>query len=194
MKKNNKPITWSVIPVRLSDLQEWEKNPVMMTPREAKEIENGIRKFGLAIPLVANAPLNGKRRLIDGHQRKSIVIASKIQRKDSLVSVSVPDRILTEAECDELTLRLRKNQGHFDPVKLNIFDREFLFDIGFDESELDENDYKNDRLREKDEEVRARPMLRVLISIPINQALDARKILSKLDKIHGIEVLYGAND
>lgn len=189
-----KPITWSVIQVKLSDLVEWEKNPVEISRQEADQIEIGIRKFGLAIPLVANAPLNGKRRLIDGHQRKSILIASKFLKVESMVSVSVPDRTLTESECDELTLRLRKNQGKFDPIKLNEFDRDFLLDIGFDDAELDQVDYKNPRLAEKEEEIRARPMLRVLISIPIDQALDAKKIISKLDSIHGIKVLYGAND
>lgn len=193
MAKSKAP-TWTVVPCKLSDLIEWEQNPVSITPKEARQIEESFRKFGLAIPLVANAPLNGKRRLIDGHQRKSIVIASKYLDKNAMVSVSVPDRTLSDSECDELTLRLRKNQGHFDPVKLNEFDRDFLFDIGFTDDELDENDYKNDRLKEKEEEVRARPMLRVLISIPIDQALDAKKILEKLNAIKGIEVDYGAND
>jgi hypothetical protein len=186
---------WQTIQVKIADLVEWDKNPVIVSKKEAAEIEKSIRKFGLALPMVANAPLKeGRRRLLDGHQRKQIVIASKILGANSTVGVSVPDRLLTDAECDELTLRLRKNQGKFDPVKLNEFDRNFLLDIGFEESELDENDYKNERLKEVEEEVRARPMLRVLISIPIDLALDAKKIINKLEEFKGIEVLYGAND
>jgi hypothetical protein len=191
----NKIPTWQTIQVKIADLVEWDKNPVIVSKKEAAEIEKSIRKFGLALPMVANAPLKeGRRRLLDGHQRKQIVIASKILGANSTVGVSVPDRLLTDAECDELTLRLRKNQGKFDPVKLNEFDRNFLLDIGFEESELDENDYKNERLKEVEEEVRARPMLRVLISIPIDLALDAKKIINKLEEFKGIEVLYGAND
>lgn len=191
----SKTPTWSTVQVKISDLMEWDKNPVVISKKEAAEIEKSIRKFGIAIPVVANAPIkDGRRRLIDGHQRKQILIASRIMGPNSMVSASVPDRLLTDVECDELTLRLRKNQGKFDPVKLNEFDRNFLLDIGFDEAELDENDYKNERLAEKEEEIRARPMLRVLISVPIDLALDAKKVLRKLEEFKGIEVLYGANE
>lgn len=191
----NKPPNWSTIQVKISDLVEWDLNPVMVTKKEAAEIEASIRKFGIALPMVANAPAkDGRRRILDGHQRKQILVAAKILGQSSTVAVSVPDRLLNDKECDEITLRLRKNQGKFDPVKLNAFDRDFLMDIGFDDAELDENDYKNARLKEKEEEVRARPMLRVLISVPIDLALDAKKILTKLAEIKGIELLYGAND
>ena len=187
--------TWQTIQVKISDLVEWDRNPVKITKKEQAEIEKSIRKFGLALPMVANAPLkDGRRRLVDGHQRKTVMLAAKILGINSTVAVSVPDRLLTDLECDELTLRLRKNQGSLDPVKLNEFDRNFLLDIGFEEAELDENDYKNERLKEKEEEVRARPMLRVLISIPIDLALDAKKIINKLEEFKGIEVFYGAND
>ena len=179
----------------MSDLVEWDKNPVMISKKEAVELEKGIRKFGIVIPLIANAPAkDSRRRLIDGHQRKSIIVASRILGAGALVAVRVPSRLLTDEECDELTLRLRKNQGKFDPVKLNAFDRDFLLDIGFDDDELDQSDYKNDRLKEKEESVRSRPMLRVLLSIPIDLALDAKKIINKLEEIKGIEILYGAND
>jgi len=187
--------TWQTIQVKISDLVEWDRNPVKITKKEQAEIEKSIRKFGLALPMVANAPLkDGRRRLVDGHQRKTVMLAAKILGINSTVAVSVPDRLLTDVECDELTLRLRKNQGSLDPVKLNDFDRDFLLDIGFEEAELDENDYKNEQLKEKEEEVRARPMVRVLISIPIDLALDAKKIINKLEEFKGIEVLYGAND
>lgn len=186
---------WSTVQVKISDLVEWDKNPAAVTKKEWTDIEKSIRKFGLALPMVANAPLkDGHRRLLDGHQRKQIIIAAKILGPSSSASVSVPDRMLSDAECDELTLRLRKNQGHIDPMKLNEFDRDMLIDIGFEEAELDQNDYKNERLKEKEVEIRARPMLRILLSIPIDQALDAKKIVKKLEEIKGIEVLYGAND
>ena len=190
----NKVPNWSTVQVKISDLVEWDKNPAAVTKKEWADIEKSIRKFGLALPMVANAPLkDGRRRLVDGHQRKTVMLVAKILGINSTVAVSVPDRLLTDVECDELTLRLRKNQGSLDPVKLNDFDRDFLLDIGFEEAELDENDYKNERLKEKEEEVRVRPMLRILLSIPIDQALDAKKIVKKLEEIKGIEVLYGSN-
>jgi hypothetical protein len=187
--------TWSTVQIKISDLVEWELNPVKITKKEQGQIEESIKKFGLALPMVANAPLkDGKRRIVDGHQRKQVILAAKILGVNSTIAVSVPDRMLTDQECDELTLRLRKNQGTFDPIKLNEFDRNFLLDIGFEESELNESDYKNPKLEEKEEEVRARPMLRALISVPIDLALDAKKIIDQLEKIKGIEILYGAND
>jgi len=106
----------------------------------------------------------------------------------------VPSRLLTDAECDRLTMRLRKNQGEIDPMKLVQLDRDMLLDIGFTEDDLQVGDYRNPSLEEKEEHIVARPMMRVLISFPIDEALEARKIIKKFDVLHGVEIIYGSDN
>jgi hypothetical protein len=144
---NQLPITWTTEHLPLSTLVEWERNPVILSEHDAKEIEKSLRKFGLVLPLVANAPLeNGTRRLIDGHQRKTILIYAKLADGETLLDVRVPDRLLTEQECDELSIRLRRNTGEFDWDALANFEIPDLLSFGFQSTDfaahgiyLDEN-------------------------------------------------------
>jgi hypothetical protein len=70
---------WTTVKLPLEKLIEWQYNPVQLSKEDAKQIEISVRKFGLVEPLVANAPLkDGTRRLLDGHQRKQILIYSTL--------------------------------------------------------------------------------------------------------------------
>ncbi len=126
-------IVWSTQPIRLGDLVEWERNPVQLSEHDAKEIEKSLRKFGLVLPLVANAPLeNGRRRLIDGHQRKTILTYARMADSETMLDVRVPDRLLSEKECDELSIRLRRNSGEWNWDLLSSWDTKELLDFGFE--------------------------------------------------------------
>jgi len=131
---------WTTVKLPLEKLIEWQYNPVQLTKEDAKQIEISVRKFGLVEPLVANAPLkDGTRRLLDGHQRRKIMIYSKIADPKTKVDVRVPSRKLTARECDELTLRLRRNVGKLDYDMLHDlpeWDVPDFLNIGFDEREL----------------------------------------------------------
>ena len=133
------PITWTTEQIRLGELIEWEFNPVKLSEHDAKQIQISIEKFGLVLPLIANKPNddNPGRRLIDGHQRKTILLYSEIATLDTLLDVRIPSRKLTDKECDELSIRLRKNTGEFDFEILSKFDTADLLDWGFREFELD---------------------------------------------------------
>jgi hypothetical protein len=50
-----------------------------------------------------------------------------------------------------------------------------------------------EQLEETEEKIRAKNMLHVLVSIPVNQAIEAKEIIESLSDIEGVEVLYGAN-
>jgi len=189
-------ITWDVVKIKLGELVTWERNPVTLSEHDADEIKKSLAKFGQAVPLVANAPAaDGKRRLIDGHQRMIVQEAAGAWGPGTEVNVSVPSRKLTDKECDELSIRMRKNVGDWDFDKLaNGFDVADLVDWGFEEDELLGVDYKNPHLHETTQEIRLLPMLRVLISIPVDSALDAKDLIDQLAAVEGVEVLYGAND
>ena len=137
-------ITWTTEQIKLSDLIEWEFNPVKLSEHDAKQIQISIEKFGLVLPLVANRPgdpdTNENRRLIDGHQRKTILLYSEIATPDTLLDVRIPSRKLTDDECSELSIRLRKNTGEFDFQILATFEKSDLLDWGFRAYELDIDD------------------------------------------------------
>ena len=125
-------IYWITEQVRLGSLVEWEHNPVQLSKHDAEQIEISLKKFGLVLPLVANAAAGGGlRRLIDGHQRKTILIYSRMADADTVLDVRVPSRELTERECDELSIRLRRNTGEFDWDILSGFDAPELISWGF---------------------------------------------------------------
>lgn len=173
----------------------WEKNPVKLSKADAEQIRVSIEKFGQVLPLVANAPAaNGKRRLMDGHQRKSVELAARAWGADTEVDVRVPDRLLTAAECDELSLRLRRNHGETDYMKLlTNFDMDQLISAGFGESELAGYNFKNAKLVEKSVEIKPRKFLRILISVPVSKAAQIKKQVEAIEDISGVDVLYGAN-
>lgn len=134
-----KSITWTTKRIKLKDLQEWEKNPVQISERDAKELSKSLDKFEHVIPYVAAAPIvAGKATpLLDGHQRKMVELSLNKVSPNTLVDVRVPSRKLTEKERQEIVVRLRKNTGEFDFDKLaNFFDVPDLLEWGFSEKEL----------------------------------------------------------
>ena len=145
-----KAIVWSTEQIKLGELKAWNNNPVTLSENDARQIRKSIEKFELVIPLVANAPgEDGKRRLIDGHQRLLVQEAAGAWGPDTTVEVRVPSRKLTEKECDELSIRLRRNTGSWDMDALaNNFDVPDLVDWGFEEAELLGVDYRHPVLHE----------------------------------------------
>ena len=171
-----KPINWSTQKIKISELVKWERNPVKLSKADAEQIRISFEKFGQVLPLVANSPVNGKRRLIDGHQRYSVEIASKKWSLDTAVDVRTPSRILSSSECDELSLRLRRNRGDTDMRKLvTNFQFNDLLSFGFNEAELSAVDFKSPILKEQEETIRPKEYLRILVSVPIRQAGKAKK-------------------
>lgn len=134
-------LSWSTVKVKLGDLKEWDKNPVKISKRDARELAKSIDKFDHVLPYVAAAPLNGKKELplLDGHQRKRVELTLRRGvTAETVVEVRVPSRKLTEKERAEIAVRLRKNTGEFDDKKLlEWFKADDLLDWGFDQDELE---------------------------------------------------------
>jgi len=183
-------IEWHTEQRKLSDLAEWPKNPRQLSDHDAEEIKRSIARFGLADPLVVNA----NDQIIGGHQRKRIMLLMECYGHDALVDVRIPSRELTEKEAEELGIRLNRNLGEFDfDVLANEFDLDDLLDWGFEEDELLGLDYENPRLRETVVPLESREMMRILVSIPLDEAINARSLCEVLAAIPGSEVDYGSN-
>jgi len=49
-------LTWSTKQIKLKNLIEWDKNPVQISERDAKELARSLGKFDHVLPYVAAAP------------------------------------------------------------------------------------------------------------------------------------------
>jgi len=123
-------IKWSIEQWELSTLRMLDKNARRMTKEAACSLRKSISKFGLCEPIVIN--VDGL--IIGGHQRVRSLRSMKVHVAD----VYVPDRHLTDAECDELNIRLNKNVGEWDfDILANEWDEKDLVEWGFFDHELD---------------------------------------------------------
>lgn len=120
---------WSFEKRSIEDIYSNEGNPRRISKRQAQELENSIRKFGLCQPIVLNH--NGK--IIGGHQRFRSLRALGYDTVDAYI----PSSPLTKEEENELSIRLNKNVGDWDfDVLANNWNPESLCEWGFTQEEL----------------------------------------------------------
>jgi DNA modification methylase len=129
---------WNLKNVPVKDLKENLNNPRILTEKGLNDLEQSIKKFGLAEPLVVNKDMT----ICGGHGRKNILERLKITNVDCYF----PEKQLTEKEFTELGIRLNKNiAGVFDFEKLEELINDIDLDVdlkdlqewGFDEKELE---------------------------------------------------------
>lgn len=123
-------ITWRLEKRPVADLREWEHNPRKMKAAGLKDLKRSIQAFGLAEPLVVQP--DGS--LIGGHGRLRVIREEGIPEVDCYI----PSRQLTDAERDELGIRLNKNiAGVWDLELLTSnWGKGLLGDWGFTKAEL----------------------------------------------------------
>ena len=137
-------LVWRTETRKVDDLVPNAKNPRSLSAKQKADLEASITKFNLVeIPAV-----NTDNQVLAGHQRLKIMKA--LGRGQDEIDVRVPDRTLTEKECEEYMLRSNKNTGSWDMEMLQAFDTEFLLDIGFDDADL--SDIWDDVLEIEDDE------------------------------------------
>lgn len=124
-----KTIAWKLEKRKVLDVAPADYNPRVLTDKQRADLTASLEKFGQAEPLV----INTSGTLIGGHQR--IKVLSDLGVED--VDVMVPDRKLSAAEEHELNLRLNRNVGEWDWLKLKqFFNLEELRSVGFEQDEL----------------------------------------------------------
>ena len=129
MDKNNLQVEY----VSVDELQAADYNPRKHNEKQAEDLKESIRRFGLVDPLIVNSHGKRKNIVIGGHFRLEVA--------KSLGYTEVPVvyvKITTLKKEKELNLRLNKNTGEFDFELLSQFDESFLDDIGFSSEELDD--------------------------------------------------------
>lgn len=121
---------WTIKKIKIKDLKENAHNPRRMTKDQASQLKSSIQKFGLCEPIVAN--IDGS--VIGGHQRLKTL--TKLGEKE--VDVYIPETELSEAESNELNIRLNKNTGEWDfDVLANEWDVNDLINWGFTPADLE---------------------------------------------------------
>jgi len=125
-------ITWSPEKRKLGELVPWEKNPRKATAKQKKDLEKSLTTFNVAEPLVINLD----NRIIGGHFRHQLLL--NLHGRNFEIAVMFPDRLLTEEEAVELSLRLNKNTGGWDNNLLAELSRDLMIEVGFDEIEVDD--------------------------------------------------------
>ena len=122
---------WILKKIKVKDLKENLNNPRKLTEKGLKDLEQSIKKFGVAEPPVLNKDLS----VIGGHGRKKIFERLNIQEVECYVSAEQ----LNKKQSDELGIRLNKNiAGVFDyDILANEFELDELIEWGFEEKDLD---------------------------------------------------------
>lgn len=116
--------------VLIKDLKPAEYNPRQMTEKQAADLEQSIKRFGIVDPVIVNQHPGRSGTIIGGHQRV------KIAERLGINTVPVVYVDLDEVQEKELNLRLNKNLGEWDFDMLANFDTEMLEDVGWGKDEL----------------------------------------------------------
>ncbi|HBX15890.1 MAG: (Cytosine-5-)-methyltransferase protein [Candidatus Magasanikbacteria bacterium GW2011_GWA2_42_32] len=120
-----------IINIKINELKPADYNPRQMTEKQARDLTESIKKFGLVDPIIVNSHPGRENVVIGGHQR--LKIASNL----GFTEVPVVYVDLDENREKELNLRLNRNTGEWDWDLLANFDKNLLLEIGFESQELD---------------------------------------------------------
>jgi hypothetical protein len=172
------------------------------TQRGLKALQDSMRSVGYTEPMVAAADgemLSGTARLesvadVFGVEVEPIIVTSDGTRPIIHVRSDIPNAQTPAAQRIAIASnRVAELDLSWDVEVLAGLGADVLQDLWTPEELSALGDYENPQLKEAAEAIRPRPMFRVLISAPIDNALDLRSALEALAEIDGIEILYGAN-
>jgi ParB-like chromosome segregation protein Spo0J len=176
---------WHLQKIKVSDLKEYDKNPMQHNEKDLGDLEVSINKFGVADPIRINTDF----MIIGGHGTKKVLEKNGIKEVDCYL----PERKLTKAEFKELNVRLNKNRSQswdFD-LLANNFELDELIDFGFEEEELTGS--KDEKLKEQSEKLKFYKMVHVLVSFPPDKYLEVKELIESIKQIDGVEIEQSAN-
>ena len=131
MAKKVKKEQMTVVQMKISDLTPASYNPRKMTEADKRGIAASLKKFGFVDPVIVNQHPDRLNVIVGGHQR---TIVAKDLGYEDVPCVFVNLDLEQERE---LNVRLNKNTGRFDEMKLlEHFQKDLLKEIGFKDDEL----------------------------------------------------------
>lgn len=191
-------IAWSPDTVSIGDLKPWNRNPKRISKKRAKALLDYWQEIG-QFQTIAIGP---EGEVYDGHQRIATLKAA--MGEGYQVAVLRSSRSLTEKEREKLVIAAHVGTtGNFDWEQLNTWDEAELEQWGFDQEALDELKAdqaalkalldSEEKLKQEIEDIAPKRYLRVLISIPVDSAIDAKEIIEQFRSIPDCEIDYAGN-
>lgn len=172
---------------RLGDLTPQPDNPRQIKRDEAERLVESLEDYD-QVETLAVSP-DGE--VYNGHQR--LAVWQQKYGPDYEVDVRVASRPLTHKEWARLTVLLhRGTTGDWDWDGLANWEDVDAADLvgwGFDAGELG----LGEQLEEQYEPLGPKTMFRVLISVPIDDAMEIRALCATVELMPGAEVVYGSN-
>lgn len=149
-------LAWTTVQRKVSELVPNSRNPRTLSTQQQKDLTASITRLGFSeIPAI-----NTDNQVLAGHARLKVLIA--LGRSEEMIDTRIPNRTLTEKECEEYMLRSNKNTGSWSYDLLQDFDTEFLLEVGFSDEdlseiwddvlELEEDDFNEEKELEKAKE------------------------------------------
>ncbi|HJU78128.1 MAG TPA: ParB N-terminal domain-containing protein [Nitrososphaeraceae archaeon] len=123
-------LNWRLEKRKLRELVPNDRNPRELSKMQEGHLRKSLEKYGLI-----DKPIVQGNKVIGGHQRINVMISMGISECDCWIA----DDEISQADIDELMIRLNRNHGEWDfDILANEFDMQMLFDWGFTEDELTE--------------------------------------------------------
>ena len=172
---------------KVNDLIPYDRNPRLLTEKQAEDLRRSLEKFGLVeIPAI-----DTDNRIIAGHQRMKIM--QLLERGNEEIDVRVPNRKLTDEEFDEYLIRSNRNVGSWDYDSLaNNFEMNDLVDWGFDRDMLLDHTDPKDEMPDDIIEQRKDKGFRILVSFTSNEDMEnSIKEIEEVAKRHNATLSVG---
>lgn len=187
--------------VKLADLKLDEHNANKGTARGRKALEKSLQKLGAGRSVL----LDSKGRVIAGNKTVQAALESKTGKDviviktdgSQLVAVQRTDLDLSkDSKAKELAIadnRVAELDLDWDMTELNAIGKDVDLTDLFSEEELASLLSDVARLPERTQELKPKKFVRVLLSVPIEAAAEAKVFIDDLACVEGIEIDYSAN-
>jgi hypothetical protein len=204
-------------------MKQYHKNPRKISPERLDQLKEYMEELGdlsgIVHDLNSDEVISGNQRskVIDVTKCK-IELAQKFQEPDAQGTIAWGFVIWkgkkynyrqvrwTAEQCEKANIIANKAGGSWDYEQMfKEFSAPILESLGFDDSFLTEQQESAaavkklldgegaPKLKEEKKGLRPKNYVRVLLSIPVDQAMQAKELLDQLAEIDEVEVDYGAN-
>jgi len=201
MGKTNAATAPAVSEVKLADLKLDERNTNKGTTRGRKALDKSLSEHGAGRSVL----IDKKGRLIAGNKTIQAALESKLEQDiivvktdgSKLVAVQRTDLDL-EKDPKAKALAIADNRVaeldlDWNLEELNAIGKEIDLTNYFSEEELASLLTDVAHLPERSVELKPKQFVRVLLSVPISSAAEAKALIDELACIEGIEIDYSAN-
>lgn len=172
IRHNCMKITWHIEKRKVATLKIYPRNPRTITKDHFERLKKKITERGFHD--VLKIDVDGT--ILSGNQRKRALVELGVETVDCIV----PDRPLTEAECQAIVVESNVQEGEFDMDMLaNVFDEQVLKDVGVDfGNNMPPDEIEPEELKEQ--------MIKIQMKIPVGKFEIMRVAIETICNENGI--------